>query len=213
MSFKKLLKLFVLPCLLLLVQTGFSQGRVITGKVTDSNDGTGIQGVTVSAKESRTSTQTSSAGTYTISISAEVKSLLFTSIGFATQEISIEGKTSINVSFVVTDATLNEVVVTGYGTSRRRDLTGAIATVSAKDFVKGPITTPEQLIAGKVAGVQITPNTGMPGSGSRIRIRGGTSLGASNDPLIVIDGVPIDNNSISGASNQLAYFEFSVTAR
>jgi iron complex outermembrane receptor protein len=79
-----------------------------------------------------------------------------------------------------------------------------VANVTAKDFVKGPITTPEQLIAGKVAGVQITPNNGAPGSGSRIRIRGGTSLRASNDPLIVIDGVPLDNNSISGAPNPLS---------
>jgi iron complex outermembrane receptor protein len=95
-------------------------------------------------------------------------------------------------------------VVTGYGTAKRKDLTGSIATITSKDFNKGSITTPEQLIAGKVAGVQITSNGGAPGSGSTIRIRGGASLNASNDPLIVIDGVPIDNNGISGVANPLA---------
>ena len=103
------------------------------------------------------------------------------------------------------------MVVVGYGTQRRRDVTGSIASVSSKDFVKGPITTPEQLIAGKVAGVQINSNSGQPGSGSRIRIRGGTSLNASNEPLIVIDGVPISpvrnldgTPSIAGASDPLS---------
>lgn len=204
MLFKKLLKLFALASLLLIVQTGFSQEKVITGKVSDSKDGSGIQGVTVTGKSTRTSTQTGSDGSFNISVSNSVNTLIFSSIGFATQEISLNGKTSVNVSLVITNALLNEVVVTGYGTSKRKDLTGSIATISSKDFVKGPITTPEQLIAGKVAGVQITPNNGMPGSGSRIRIRGGTSLRASNAPLIVIDGVPIDNNSIAGASNPLA---------
>lgn len=205
MSFKNLLKLFVLPCLLLLLaQTGFSQDRVIAGKVTDSKDGSVLQGVTVAAKGTRIATQTGADGSFRISVAASVSTLVFTSVGYAAQEISITGKTSVDVSLVITNALINEVVVTGYGTSRRKDLTGSIATISSKDFVKGPITTPEQLIAGKVAGVQITPNNGMPGSGSRIRIRGGTSLQASNDPLIVVDGVPLDNNGISGASNPLA---------
>jgi len=100
---------------------------------------------------------------------------------------------------------LNEVVVVGYGTTRKKDLTGSVATVSAKDFQKGNITTPEQMISGKVPGVSITSNGGQPGSGSTIRIRGGSSLNASNDPLIVIDGVPLDQSGINGASNPLSF--------
>jgi len=191
-------------CLLFVVEISFSQS-VVTGKVTDSKDGTAVQGVTVTAKGTRTATQTSADGSFSISVPASVKSLVFTSVGFASQEISIEGRTSLNVSLVVTNASLNEVVVTGYGTSKRKDLTGSIATVTAKDFQKGNITTPEQLIAGKVAGVSIISNGGQPGSGSTIRIRGGSSLNASNSPLIVIDGVPLENAGIAGGNNPLSF--------
>ena len=115
----------------------------------------------------------------------------------------ISGNT-VNVSLQSTASDLNTVVVIGYGTVRKKDLTGSVATVSAKDFQKGVITTPEQLIAGKVAGVSITPNNGAPGSGSTIRIRGGSSLNASNDPLIVIDGMPLTNSDVAGVANALA---------
>ncbi|MES1214730.1 MAG: carboxypeptidase-like regulatory domain-containing protein, partial [Bacteroidota bacterium] len=193
MTFQKSIKAACLVVLLFLAQVSFSQNRVITGKVTDSRDGSGLLGVTVTAKNSKTGTQTDATGSFSISISPGIKSLLISSVGFATQEISVEGKTSITVSLVLTSTSLNEVVVTGYGTARRKDLTGSITTINSKDFNKGSITTPEQLIAGRVAGVQISSNGGAPGSGSTIRIRGGASLNASNDPLIVIDGVPIDN--------------------
>jgi TonB-dependent starch-binding outer membrane protein SusC len=192
-----LLLLSVLPVTLL------AQEKVVTGKVTDSKDGTGVANVTVTAKGSRTGTQTGLDGTYRISVSSSVTTLVFSAIGYATQEVVISGATA-DVSFVATSANLNEVVVVGYGTQRKKDLTGSITAVTAKDFVRGPITTPEQLIAGKVAGVQITSNSGQPGIGSRIRIRGGTSLNASNDPLIVIDGVPVENAGIAGAPNPLS---------
>lgn len=99
---------------------------------------------------------------------------------------------------------IDEVVLVGYGTRKKTDLTGAVTSISAKDFQEGAISSPEQLIQGKVSGIQITTNSGAPGAGSTIRIRGGASLNASNDPLIVIDGVPVDNNGISGAANPLA---------
>jgi iron complex outermembrane receptor protein len=121
------------------------------------------------------------------------------------------GSGAVLLSLEQTNTGLNEVVVVGYGTSRKKDLTGSVATVTAKDFNKGAIVTPEQLIVGKVAGVQITSNGGAPGSGSTIRIRGGASLNASNDPLIVIDGVPIapgrnpdGTSSISGSPDPLS---------
>ncbi|MDO5615151.1 MAG: SusC/RagA family TonB-linked outer membrane protein [Cruoricaptor ignavus] len=103
----------------------------------------------------------------------------------------------------VKERKIEEVVLIGYGAKKKTDLTGSITAISAKDFVEGAITSPEQLIQGKTAGIQISTG-GAPGSGSTIRIRGGSSLNASNDPLIVIDGVPVDNGGISGAANPLA---------
>ena len=99
---------------------------------------------------------------------------------------------------------LNEAVVIGYGTTRTKDITGSAAIINSEDFNKGSVTTPEQLVMGKVPGVKINSNNGAPGSGSTIRIRGGTSINASNDPLIVIDGVPLDNGGIAGAANPLS---------
>ncbi|ROI13601.1 SusC/RagA family TonB-linked outer membrane protein [Epilithonimonas hominis] len=99
---------------------------------------------------------------------------------------------------------IEQVVLIGYGAKKKTDLTGSITAISAKDFNEGSVNSPEQLIQGKASGIQITTNSGAPGAGSTIRIRGGASLNASNDPLIVIDGVPLDNNGINGASNPLA---------
>ncbi len=115
------------------------------------------------------------------------------------------GSATLSIALGVSNSSLNEVVVIGYGSARKKDLTGSVAIVNAKDFNKGAITTPEQLIAGKVAGVSVTPNNGAPGSGSTIRIRGGSSLRTAMTTLIVIDGVPLDNDQISGAGNNLSF--------
>ena len=205
MHLKDILKRFVLPSLLLVAQVAFSQGKVITGKVTDSKDGSPLGGVSVIGKGSTTGTQTAPDGTFHISVASSVTSLLFSSVGYVTQEVSIVGKTDVSVSLVLVNSSLSEVVVIGYGTARKKDLTGSVATVSAKDFQTGVITTPEQLVAGKIAGVSIISNNGQPGSGSTIRIRGGSSLNASNDPMIVLDGVPLDNGTIPRAGNQLSF--------
>ncbi len=119
--------------------------------------------------------------------------LLLGSMLHAQQNDSIKKETEIE-----------QVVLIGYGAKKKTDLTGSITAISAKDFNEGSVNSPEQLIQGKASGIQITTNSGAPGAGSTIRIRGGASLNASNDPLIVIDGVPLDNNGISGASNPLA---------
>ncbi|MEO7313007.1 MAG: SusC/RagA family TonB-linked outer membrane protein [Chitinophagaceae bacterium] len=202
MIFKRLLKAIVLPVLLLVLGTAVNaQDKVVTGKVTDSKTGTGLPGVTITVKGTKTAVQTNVEGVYTIKVPAGATTLLVSSTGFALQEMNVSGATA-NVILVESTSNLNEVVVVGYGTQRKRDLTGAVTSVGSKDFVKGAIQSPEQLIRGKVAGVQITSNGGAPGSGSTIRIRGGASLNASNDPLIVIDGVPVDGG-VSGSSNPL----------
>ena len=200
---QKLMKAASLIILALLAQISFAQDRVITGKITDSKDGSPVQGASVVAKGNRTGAQTGVDGTFRISVPATVNALIVSSVGFATQEVSIEGKTSVEVSLVVVNASMGEVVVVAYGTRRRGDLTGSVTAVSAKDFQKGNINSPEQLLQGKVAGLQITTGGGSAGGGSRIRIRNGASLNSSNDPLIVIDGVPVDGNGVAGSANLL----------
>ena len=181
----------------------FAQSRTVTGKVTDSKDGSPIANASVTIKGTNLGTTTDANGSFRLAVPDNNAVLVISSVGFSETEVAVGAQSDLSVTMISTQGTLNEVVVVGYGTQRKRDLSGAVATVSSKDFVKGALQTPEQLIAGKVAGVQITPNSGAPGSGSRIRIRGGASLNASNDPLIVIDGVPVDNGGISGATNPL----------
>lgn len=201
MPLKQFLKTIVLSCLLFVSTLAIAQDRIITGTI--SKDGIGIPGVSVIAKGTTAGVVSAGDGSFSITVPQAATTLVFSSVGYETIEVSIVGETTVEVAMVLSAVALEEVVVIGYGTQRKRDISGAVATVSSKDFVKGALQTPEQLIAGKVAGVQITPNSGAPGSGSRIRIRGGASLSASNDPLIVIDGVPIDNGGIAGATNPL----------
>jgi len=189
--------LFVIPLSL------WAQERVVTGKITDSKDGSPIAGASITPKGSTGGTTTTTDGSFSIKITSAVKTLVVSYVGYVSQEINVSGNAPLTISLVATQANLNEVVVVGYGSARKKDLTGAIATVSSKDFVKGALQTPEQLIAGKVAGVQVTSNSGAPGAGSTIRIRGGASLNASNSPLIVIDGVPVDNGGAAGSVNPL----------
>ncbi|MFT3911324.1 MAG: SusC/RagA family TonB-linked outer membrane protein [Ferruginibacter sp.] len=202
-----------LPVFMLFVLISFSSlaQNKITGTVSDSKTGVPTAGVTVTEKGTTTSTQTGSDGTFTISASSASATLVFSSVGFATQEITAASGKPVNVGMVQKGQQLNEVVVVGYGTARKKDLTGAVTLISSKDFQKGSISTPEQLIAGKVAGVSVISNGGGPGSGSTIRIRGGASLNASNDPLIVIDGVPLErgrnndgSSAISGSPDPLS---------
>ena len=174
----------------------------ITGKVTDAT-GKPLQGVTVSLKLKQTVTVTTGDGVFQINaLPGDV--LEFTSVGYLSKQQKV-GTAPLTIELNTMASSLDEVVVVGYGTSKKKDLTGSVATVSSKDFQKGQISTPEQMIAGKLPGVSVISNGGQPGSGSTIRIRGGSSLRASNDPLIVIDGVPLDNNSISGAGNPLSF--------
>ncbi len=202
MTIKKLLYVLVLP-LLLLTGNVMAQDKVVTGKVTDSA-GAAIANASVLVKGGTTGSQTNADGTFSLKVPASAKSLTVTSVGFGSVDIPIiDGPLSVTLRSANTS--LSEVVVIGYGSTRKKDLTGSVAVITSKDFQRGNITTPEQLIAGKVAGVSIISNGGQPGSGSQIRIRGGSSLNASNDPLIVIDGVPLAQSGIAGAGNPLSF--------
>lgn len=190
---------FGLPALLLAQET-----KTVRGKVTSYSDEAGLPGVSIRVKGTSTGTTTDFDGNYQLSVSEDA-TLVFSFVGFTTEEIPVGNQTQINVQLVEDIETLSEVVVVGYGTQKKDDLTGAVTAIGEDDFVKGFVATPDQLITGKVAGVQITPNGGAPGAGSTIRIRGGASLNASNDPLIVVDGVPLNNAGIAGASNALSF--------
>ncbi|MCC9166872.1 SusC/RagA family TonB-linked outer membrane protein [Pontibacter harenae] len=189
--------------LLLAMPVMAQSGLAVTGTVKDES-GIGLPGVTVLLKGTTTAAPTDINGNYTINVPNGEGTLVFSYIGFLAQEVPISNRSTINVTLRTDAKALDEVVVIGYGTQKQQDVSGSVATVSSEDFQKGNVNTPEQLITGKVAGVQITSNGGQPGSGSSIRIRGGASLSASNDPLIVVDGVPLSGSGISGASNPLS---------
>ncbi|MEJ7911752.1 MAG: SusC/RagA family TonB-linked outer membrane protein [Chitinophagaceae bacterium] len=190
--------LFILQSSLL-----FAQSKVISGRITDGS-GAGLPGVTVTVKGQTMATSTNETGQFSLSIPEGASTLIFSSVGYASQEFSMNGNTTVSVSLQPLAGNLNEVVVIAYGTRRRGDLTGSVTSVGAKDFQKGFIPSPEQLLQGKVAGLQITSGGGSAGGGSKIRIRGGASLSSSNDPLLVIDGVPIEGNGIAGSGNLLS---------
>jgi TonB-dependent starch-binding outer membrane protein SusC len=196
MSVQKLLSPLLCVAFVFVLQVAYAQDKTITGKVTDSKDGSPVVGATVQAKGTRTGTSTKADGTFSITVASNVSALVITSVGYDSQEIAIADKTSIDVSFVPNaGANLNEVIVTGYGTSRKRDLTGSIGSVKEKDFNKGVYTSPDQLIQGKLAGVQIYNNSGQPGGGTTVKIRGNSSVSGGGQPLYVVDGVPLDNRS------------------
>lgn len=200
MTQKRLLPALLIT-LLLALQT-FAQQRTITGRVTD-NTGAPVSGATVTVKGTNLATSTGSDGTYRINVPQDAGTLVISAVGYGNLEAAISGST-VDVSITPTQSSLNEVVVVGYGTARKRDLTGSVASVKAKDFNQGVFASPDNLIQGKVAGVQVINNTGAPGGASTIRIRGISSIRAGNAPLIVVDGVPLSGGSTQpGLSNAL----------
>lgn len=177
-----------------------AQNKVITGVVKDAANGEALIGVSVAVPGSSSGTITDLNGQFKISVPANTRQLTFSYVGFTAQTMAIPASDVLNIQLVSTASQLNEVVVVGYGTARKSDLTGSVSTVSSSDFNKGLVSSPEELINGKVSGVQIMSNSGSPTAGSTIRVRGGASLNASNDPLIVLDGVPLEQGGISGNS-------------
>lgn len=177
-----------------------AQNRTIKGCITDANNKEPLMGATITLDGGKTGAVTDLDGNYTLIVPAGTKQITVSYIGYIAKTVQLNGDV-INITLDSNDRQLGEVVVVGYGTARKSDLTGSVATVSAKDFNKGSISSPEQLINGKVSGVQIMSNSGSASAGSTIRVRGGASLNASNDPLIVLDGVPLEHGGISGNSD------------
>ncbi|WP_411028952.1 SusC/RagA family TonB-linked outer membrane protein [Spongiimicrobium sp. 3-5] len=191
-----LLKSFVLSGVFLCF--GITQAQEVSGTVSDASGP--LPGASVVVKGTTNGTQTDFDGNYTISDVGSDATLVVSYIGFSTQEIAVNGQTTINVTLQEDASELDEVVVVGYGTQTRRTAVGAVESVKSEEFNKGVIVNPQQLIQGKTAGVQISATTGEPGAAVNVRIRGTASVRSNNNPLYVVDGVPLNGGDTSGVS-------------
>lgn len=180
----------------IMLLTGFlrlqAQDKIVSGKILDDK-GSPISGATVLVKGTPAGTKSNESGAFSISVPAGKKILLISYVGFTSMEISISDERINNMILTSATNTLGDVVVVGYGSAKKKDVTGAVTNVSSKDFNQGAITNPIQQIQGKVAGLVITTSTGDPNANPSIRLRGQTSLSGGQDPLIVVDGVPLDD--------------------
>ncbi len=176
--------------------------NMLRGTVTELSTSTPLPGVNVVIKGSLKGTATDFDGNYQIEVNTG-DIIVFSYVGYQSQDIPYTGQSTIDIQLVEDAALLGEIVVIGYGSTTKKDATGSVEAITSEDFTKGNIVTAENLLNGRVAGVSIN-TSGAPGSGSQIRIRGGASINASNDPLIIIDGLPIDNNSVTGSRGVLA---------
>ncbi len=168
--------------------------RKITGRITAA-DGTPIDGVSVMVKGSTKGTTTNKDGRFELMVTVADKTLVITAMGFEKREFSIGAETSFMVKLARSATNLDDVVVIGYGEQKRKDVTGSISSIKAEDIKNVPQTGIDQMLQGRVAGVSVSQNSGEPGGGVSVRIRGITTLQANNEPLYVIDGVPVDGNS------------------
>ncbi len=197
----KKFKLFLL--IVIFIPVGLFAQQTVTGKVTDKTTGSELPGVGIIIKGTIKGVSTDFNGNYSIENVKPSDILVFSYLGFLDQEITVGNRNTINVALAESTETLDEIVLIGYGTTTVKDATGSVAVITEKDFNKGNVVTPASLIQGRIAGVTITTD-GAPGGGSAIRIRGGASLDASNDPLIIIDGLPLSNSNAGGSRGILA---------
>ncbi|WP_373511203.1 SusC/RagA family TonB-linked outer membrane protein [Persicitalea sp.] len=189
------------------LHTLYAQDRIVTGTVTSVEDNTGVPGVTVVLKNSNTGTTTDADGKYQINAIGTNPTLVFSAVGFTTQEIAIGNRSVVDVNLAVDLRTLNEVIVTGYGTQKKSQVTGAISSVSAKAIGELPVTNAQQALQGRAAGVDVNQAGSKPGSSPQIRIRGRRSFNASNDPLFVVDGIPLSGGIEDINPNDIASME------
>ncbi|MEM8846508.1 MAG: SusC/RagA family TonB-linked outer membrane protein, partial [Bacteroidota bacterium] len=177
---------------------GMVKAQTVTGTVSDASGP--LPGASVVVKGTTNGTQTDFDGNYTLNDVASDATIVFSYIGFASQEIPVNGQTTIDVTLQEDASQLDEVVVVGYGTTTRRSTVGAVESVKAEEFNKGVIVNPQQLIQGKTAGVQIATTSGEPGAAVNVRVRGTASVRSQNNPLFVVDGVPLNGANTSAAT-------------
>ncbi|MEO7988246.1 MAG: TonB-dependent receptor [Chryseolinea sp.] len=179
--------------LLLVTASAWSQSRTVSGKVTSSDDGTSLPGVNVVEKGTNNGTISNANGEFSFSVGPNA-TLVFSFVGYTAQEVPVGAQTTFNVVLVSDVTALSEVIVIGYGNVEAKDATGALVALKSENFNQGVIASPEQLMQGKIAGVQITTTSGEPGAAANIRIRGTSSVLGGTQPLYVIDGVPLSND-------------------
>lgn len=189
-----LLHKIIICCFTLILFNFSSYAQTILHGVVSDNEKNTLIGVTVSVPGTATRAMTDASGKYTITVPAGGKQLAFSYVGMQTQTVDINGRSTINIT-LSTGTDLEVVNVVGYGSVKKSDLTGAATTIAAKDFNKGPLIAADQLIQGKVAGVQMINNSGQPGGSSTVRIRGNTAMTGTGQPLYIVDGVALDGRS------------------
>ena len=189
---------------LLMLPLGILAQSTLKGTVLDGANSSPLPGANIIVEGTKNGTTTDFDGKFTISNIKTGDVITISYIGYKDQKITFNNQNDITITLQEDSKELKDVVVIGYGTVKKKDATGSVSTISSKDFNKGTVVTAENLLNGKVAGVSINTGGGAPGSGAEIRIRGGSSLLASNDPLIVIDGLPISNSGAAGATSVLS---------
>ena len=194
------LMLLIVFCALSLSQSVNAQSTQVSGKVTDAGTGEALVGVTIVVKGTTNGTITDVNGNYTLELPSPGTALIFSFIGYDNKEVVPTGVV-LDVQLEIKSESLDEVVVVGYGSTKKRDLTGAVSSVKADEIEDQPFSSLDQALQGKVSGVTITPNSGAPGGGISVRVRGITSLTGSNEPLYIIDGVPIDGGQNNESFN------------
>ncbi|MBA3673905.1 MAG: TonB-dependent receptor [Chitinophagaceae bacterium] len=195
---KRCLKLLLvtLTCFCFYTQEAFAQ-RTVSGIVKDAS-GNSLAGATISVKGKRTSTVSSPDGIFSIAVPANNSILVVSYVGYLPQEITVGSSSNFDIALQPSSAELNQVVVVGYGTQNKKDVTGAVKSLKSDAFNKGIITSPQQLLQGKVAGVNVTSASGEPGARMGITVRGPGGVRTGSTPLFVVDGLPLDNSSTGG---------------
>ena len=199
-------KISLILTTLLMAFSLFAQNITVRGTVTDATTGEPVAFASIAVKGTTTGTASGLDGTYTLSAPANA-SLLFSFIGYKTQEIVVNGRTVVDCALAPDAEYLEDVIVIGYGTTRREAKTGAVSTVKADEIAVVPASSVDKMLAGKMAGVSISSETGQPGSNSQIRIRGTSSINAGNEPLWVVDGIPVmsgDQSYFTNTNNAIA---------
>ncbi|MEQ7799142.1 TonB-dependent receptor [Pedobacter sp. ASV1-7] len=191
-NYKKVLGLMTFIILVFSSVSSFAQQKTISGRVVDGSDNSTLPSVSIKVKGTQKTTSTDVNGKYEISV-ADTDVLIFTYIGFQVQEVPVAGKSVLNIVLQSSNQQMQEVVVVGYGTQKKSDITGAVSTVSMEKATAIPTTNVAEMLRGQAAGVQVTLGSARPGGTSNIQIRGRNSIRGGNDPLVVLDGFPIEN--------------------
>jgi TonB-dependent starch-binding outer membrane protein SusC len=204
MNLLRLLRSMTIASLLLLFSlTVFSQSFPVSGKITNAN-GEPLAGVTIKVKENNIQVVTDAQGNFQINAPSPTSTLVITYVGFSEQEISLNNKSQLTLAMSPLDSSLESVVVIGYGTQKRKNVTGAVSSFDAKNVDERPLLRLDQAMVGQLAGVRVKQTTGTPGKGFSVQIRGSGSISGGNEPLYVIDGFPLSVNSSNTANGSFS---------